>query len=157
MTAASGIFISYRRKDSGYAAVGLYDRLKEQFGAKNVFKDVDNLQPGDDFVDSITKALASCDVLLALIGPQWDTITDEQGRRIDDPGDFVRIEIENALRKQVRVIPVLVDGASMPARHRLPASLEPFARRQAIQLTSARFERDAAERNFGRPNSHLGS
>jgi hypothetical protein len=101
-----------------------------------VFKDVDSIQLGDDFVDVITRAVGSCDVLLALIGERWLTITDEHGRRcLDDPDDFVRLEIEAALTRNVRVIPILVDGARMPNADE---------RRQALELSPARFEFDSS-------------
>jgi hypothetical protein len=89
-----------------------------------IFKDIDSIQLGDDFVEVITTAVGSCDVLLALIGDRWLTITDERGRaRLDDPDDFVRLEIEAALTRNVRVIPILVEGARMPrADHLRPAS-----------------------------------
>ena len=95
------IFISYRRQETAWPAGRLYDVLVEHFPAEQVFKDVDNIEPGDDFVERITAAVASCDVLLALIGPQWLTITDENGqRRLDDPEDYVRLEIETALNAE---------------------------------------------------------
>jgi len=109
------IFISYRREETAYPAGWLFDRLAERFGPKQVFKDVDSIELGDDFVQMITRAVGSCDVLLALIGDQWLTITDVHGRRrLDDPDDFVRLEIEAALTRNVRIIPILVDGANMP-------------------------------------------
>jgi TIR domain len=113
---SSGVFISYRRTDSDYPAGWLFERLAERFGRDRVFKDVDSLQPGDDFAEVITAAASSCSALVAVIGERWLTITDEYGRRrLDDPDDFVRLEIEAALNRGVRVSPVLVDRASMPA------------------------------------------
>jgi hypothetical protein len=93
--AASGrIFVSYRREETAYPAAWLYDRLADRFGDGQVFKDVDSIELGDDFAEVITGAVGSCDVLLALIGNQWLRITDEHGRRrLDDPDDFVRVEI----------------------------------------------------------------
>ena len=109
------IFISYRRDETAYAAGWLYDRLAEHYGGGQVFKDVDSIELGDDFVEVINGAVGSCDVLLALVGDEWLTITDAGGRRrLDDPHDFVRLEIEAALARNVRVIPILVDGARMP-------------------------------------------
>ena len=144
--AASGrIFISYRREETAYPAGWLYDRLADRFGGRQVFKDVDSIQLGDDFVEVITRAVGSCDVLLALIGDQWLTITDEHGRRrLDDPDDFVRLEIEAALTRKVRVIPILVDGARMPRADELPDSLVKLVRRQALELSPARFEFDTS-------------
>jgi hypothetical protein len=145
-TAALGrIFISYRRQETAYPAGWLYDRLAGRFGGGQVFKDVDSIQLGDDFVEVITRAVGSCDVLLALIGDRWLTITDEHGgRRLDDPNDFVRLEIEAALTRKVRVIPILVDGARMPNANELPDSLVKLARRQALELSPARFEFDSS-------------
>src|SRR6266511_5087092 len=142
--AASGrIFISYRREDTAYPAGGLYDRLADRFADGQVFKDVDSIKLGDDFVQVLTAAVGSCDVLLALIGDRWLTVTDEDGRRrLDDPDDFARLEIEAALTRNVRVIPILVEGARMPRAVELPASLAGLVRRQALELSPSRFEFD---------------
>ena len=105
------IFISYRRDEAAYSAGWLFDRLAEHFGDGQIFKDIDSIELGDDFVEMIHRAVGSCDVLLALIGDRWLTTTDEDGaRRLDDPNDFVRVEIEAALTRDVRVIPILVTG-----------------------------------------------
>jgi WD40 repeat protein len=140
---AGRIFISYRREETAYPAGWLYDRLVDHFGQGQVFKDVDSIQLGDDFAEVITAAVARCDVLLALIGDRWLTITGEDGqRRLEDPGDFVRLEIEAALARGIRVIPVLVDGARMPRAGDLPASLAKLVRRQALELSPSRFDSD---------------
>ena len=132
------VFISYRREETAYPAGWLYDRLANQYGGGQVFKDVDSIELGDDFVEVITRAVGFCDVLLALIGDEWLTITDEEGRRrLDDPDDFVRLEIEAALARKVRIIPILVDGARMPTDEELPDSLDRLARRQALELSPA--------------------
>lgn len=116
--AATGrIFLSYRREETAYPAGWLDDRLVDRFGDAQVFNDVESIAPGDDFIEVITRAVGSCDVLLALIGDQWLTITDADGRRrLEDPGDFVRLEIEAPLARQVRVIPILVMGEDAPGR-----------------------------------------
>ena len=143
--AANRIYISYRREDAAYPAGWLFDRLVDHLGAGQVFKDVDSIQPGDDFVEEITAAVGSCAVLLAVIGPRWLTVTGEEGqRRLDDPADFVRLEIEAAFARDVRVIPVLVDGARMPRIAELPTSLAQLARRQALELSPSRFGSDTA-------------
>jgi hypothetical protein len=143
LAAPGRIFISYRREETAYPAGWLFDRLAKRFGGGQVFKDVDSIQLGDDFVEVITRAVGSCDVLLALIGPQWLTIADEQGRRrLDHPEDFVRLEIEAALTRRVRVVPILVDGARMPRAEELPGSLALLVRRQALELSPARFDFD---------------
>jgi TIR domain len=136
-----GVFVSYRRDDAAYPAGWLVDRLVGRFGVDRVFRDVDSIQPGDDFVEDIMTAVGSCAVLLAVIGVRWLAVTGEDGRRrIDDPEDFVRLEIEAALARNVRVIPVLVDGARMPSAADLPASLQGLARRQALELSPANFD-----------------
>jgi TIR domain len=138
------VFISYRREETAYPAGWLYDRLANRYGGQ-VFKDVDSIQLGDDFVEVITRAVGSCDVLLALIGDQWLTITGEDGRRrLDDPDDFVRLEIEAALTRNVRVIPILVEGARLPRADELPPSLARLVRRQALELSPARFDFDTS-------------
>jgi hypothetical protein len=148
MTASTGevparIFMTYRREDTAYPAAWLFDRLASHFGRAQVFKDIDSIELGDDFVEVITAAVGSCDVLLALIGDRWLTVRGPDGRRrVDDPGDFVRLEIEAALARNVRVIPILVQGAQMPRADELPASLSKLARRQALELSPARFDAD---------------
>src|SRR5215510_7657864 len=99
-----GIFISYRRDDCSGHAGRLYDALSLRFGSERLFMDIDTLQPGEDFVEAIEKAVGSCDVLLALIGRQWVTSSDAQGqRRLENPNDFVRLEIEAALARNIHV------------------------------------------------------
>jgi hypothetical protein len=142
-SAPGRIFISYRREETAYPAGWLFAQLADHYGGGQVFKDVDSIQLGDDFVEVITRAVGSCDVLLALIGDEWLTITDAHGRRrLDDPDDFVRLEIEAALARNVRVIPILVDGARMPRADELPDSLARLVRRQALELSPARFDFD---------------
>ncbi len=137
------IFISYRRQDSAYPAGWLYDRLADRFGPEQIFKDVDSIELGDDFVATITNAVGSCDILLALIGRQWLDIASADGeRRLDDPDDFVRLEIEAALEREVLLIPILVDGATMPRGDELPPSIAPLVRRQALELSPNRFKAD---------------
>ena len=148
MTASAGnvtgrIFMSYRREDTAYPAGWLYDRLARHFARGQVFKDIDSIELGDDFVEVITTAVGSCDVLLALIGDRWLTLTGQDGRRrLDNLDDFVRLEIEAALARDVRVIPILVEGARMPRADELPASLSKLARRQALELSPSRFDVD---------------
>ena len=138
------IFISYRRDDAAYPAGWLFDRLVNHFGDGQVFRDVDTIQLGDDFVADIAAAVGSCAVLLAVIGDRWLTVTGEEGgRRLDDPADLVRLELEAALTRDIRVIPVLVDRARMPRAAELPASLEKLASRQAHELSPNRFNSDA--------------
>jgi TIR domain len=142
-TASGRIFLSYRREETGYAAGWLYDRLNERFSNGQVFKDVDSIKLGEDFIDAIATAVESCDVLLALIGDRWLTITGPDGRRrLDAPEDFVRLEIETALTRDVRVIPILVAGAKMPDAADLPPNLASLVRRQALDLRPNHFKAD---------------
>ena len=139
---AGRVFISYRRQDTAWPARQLYDLLVAELGADRVFKDVDDIEPGDDFVEQIRSAVGACQVLLALIGPQWLTILDAKGRpRIYDPQDFVQLEVETALnRDDVRVIPILVDNARMPTPEELPPGLAGLARRQAVEISPVNFD-----------------
>ena len=141
MSAGNGrIFISYRRQETAWPARQLYEVLVARFGSEAVFKDVDDIEPGEDFVDRITEAVAACDFLLALIGPQWLTMTDATGaRRLDDPEDFVRLELSAALSRGVRVVPILVDGARMPRADELPHDLAAVTRRQAVEISPVGF------------------
>ena len=106
------IFISYRRQDSGDVTGRIYDRLVQQFGREAIFKDVDSIPLGVDFRISLGDAVGQCNLLLAVIGRRWLSIQNESGaRRLDDPRDFVRIEIEAALQRDIPVIPLLVQGS----------------------------------------------
>lgn len=141
-----GIFISYRRQDSQSAAGRLADHLRDAMAGVPIFRDVETIEPGVDFVEAIGRALQSCGVLLAVIGPRWSSATDAAGkRRLDNPDDYTRLEIATALqRTDVRVIPVLVEGAVMPAGEELPDDLKPLSRRNAIELTDKRWEFDVS-------------
>ena len=139
------VFVSYRRDDTAAYAGRLYDRLSDAFGESNVFMDVDSIAPGDDFVESINSAVGACTLLLALVGRDWVGSGEPAGRRrIDDPSDYVRLEIETALDRHIRVVPVLVDGAAVPESSELPYSLRPLARRQAGYLSHSQFRSDVA-------------
>jgi hypothetical protein len=152
----SDIFVSYRRADSAGWTGRLVETLKEQFGEDAVFKDIDTIQPGVDFVDAIRAAVGSCKVLLAVIGPDWLTALGEVGRDRRHGADYVRTEISAALDRKVRVIPVLVGGAGMPRQDDLPTDLEALARRNAIEVSDTRWDYDserlvaALERALGR-------
>jgi hypothetical protein len=137
--------MSYRRQETEWPAGWLFDRLAEHFHGAEVFKDIDSIEFGDDFVEVITTAVQSCDVLLALIGDRWLTMTDDEGRRrIDNPDDYVRIEIEAALDRNVRVVPILIYGARMPRAQDVPPSLAGLVRRQALELSVSRFDDDVS-------------
>ena len=137
------IFISYRREESRWSARSLHDRLTQRFDRKQIFMDVDSVGLGEDFVKTIEETVGSCDVLIAVIGAHWLTSTDARGgRRLDNPEDFVRTEIATALRRHIRVIPVLVDGASMPQSADLPDDLKPLVRRNALLVGDTHFDDD---------------
>jgi hypothetical protein len=138
-----GIFISYRREQNAAHAGRLYDRLSEAFGEQAVFMDVDSIGLGLDFARVLDQAVSSCAVMLVLIGPGWAGIADQRGRRLDDPGDYVRQEVETGLRREIRVVPVLVHGAVLPQLEELPEGLRPLARRQAFPLPDESFRSQA--------------
>ncbi len=137
------IFISYRRDDTGAEAGRLNDKLEAVFSRKIIFYDVDSISPGRDFPKDLADGVAQCDVFLAIIGVRWaDAIDSAGGRRLDDPNDFVRIEMELALRLGKQIIPVLVDDAKMPRPETLPESLRPVTQRNAVRLRHERFHAD---------------
>jgi hypothetical protein len=141
----NGVFISYRRQDSAPYAGRIYDRLCGRFGNDAVFMDVDDIAPGTDFRQAISRTLDRARVLLAVIGPRWLNATDAAGaRRLDDPADYVSQEIVRALESGMRVIPLLVGGANMPAETELPAELGPLSKLNALEMGDARFEQDMA-------------
>jgi TIR domain len=122
----------------------MVDRLSRTFNRDQLFFDIDNIDPGLDFKKVVSEKLQACDVLLGVIGPGWLSSSNERGaRRVDNPKDYVRIEIETALARDIRVIPVLVDGAPMPDEERLPDTLRPLAHRNAVRLEHERFGSDA--------------
>ena len=130
-----GIFISYRRQDTLETVGRILDHLSQAFERERLFLDVDRQAPGDDYRTVISRALAQSEVVLVVIGMEWlDAATREGRRRLDDPDDMVRIEIETAFERNLRVVPVLVEGASVPPPARLPASLQPLSFRTAMQL-----------------------
>ena len=140
-----GIFISYRREDSAGHAGRLFDRLSSHFGKNRVFMDVSDIEPGTDFVEAIDKAVGSCDALVVVIGREWLTCSDAAGhRRLENPSDFIRLETTTALKRNIRVIPVLVQGASMPTAGDLPEELKNLARRQAVEISDTRWDSDAS-------------
>lgn len=131
----AGIFISYRRKESRPHARLIFQDLRKRYRRGRVFMDVDGLKPGENFRDKIGRQLEGCTVLLALIGPQWAQVLDEQGvLRLHDERDFVRMEIATALQRGITVIPVLIEGAKMPPAAGLPVDLHPMLDRHAFTL-----------------------
>ena len=141
---AGKIFINYRRDDSAGTAGRLHDRLAQTFGRENLFMDVDHIPAGVDFVDYLPSQVAACDVFLAVIGPNWLDAKDDDGRRrFDNPNDYVAIEIAAALARNIRVIPVLIDGARTPKADKLPDSIKPLVRRNAVEVRHTNFGHDA--------------
>jgi hypothetical protein len=141
-----GVFISYRRDDSGGYAGRLFDVLAGRFGPEQTFMDLDDIRGGDDFTAVIGEKVSQCSALLAVIGDRWLTLTGPDGiRRLDAPGDFVRLEIAKALERGVRVIPVLVSGAAMPRPEDLPEALRPLSVHQAVEVRDAHFHADAGQ------------
>jgi hypothetical protein len=139
---SANIFINYRREDSAGHTGRLFDRLSARLPGR-VFMDIDTLEPGVDFVEVIEKAVGSCEVLIVVMGQEWLRVKDAAGhRRLDDPADYVRLELATALQRKIRVIPVLVQGAPMPRAEDLPADLAKLARRNAIELSDARWAYD---------------
>jgi len=136
----SGIFISYRRSDSAPHAGRLHDRLCDYFGPDKVFMDVDDIKPGADFVSLIGEKVASCDALIAIIGKGWLTRDKKGASRLDDPTDFVRLEVEHALKRDILLIPALVEGAEMPRAEDLPGPLGELSQRQAVELSDKDFQ-----------------
>jgi hypothetical protein len=131
------VFISYRHEDSEGHTGRLYDAFEQHFGAEQVFMDIDAIPLGVDFRDVINQRVSSCDVLIAVIGRQWLTIADSKGPRLENPEDYVRLEIKAALERNVRVIPALVQGVEvMPGAHELPPDLAALSTRHGIQLRS---------------------
>ena len=143
--AASGprFFLSYRRGDSAGHAGRLADHLLDRFGAGSVFMDVESIEAGADFMQAVDRAICDSDAVLVLIGPGWLDATASDGRRrLENTGDFVRMEIEAALRSDTRVIPVLVGGARMPAEDQLPDAIAALASRNAVELQDRRWRED---------------
>jgi hypothetical protein len=133
-------FVSYRREDSGVWARLIANYLGSEVGEDRVFLDVDDINPGSVFGRALRDGLNECDVLLALIGPQWLNAQKNGRFRLDDPQDFVRFEIRLALRRRIRVIPLLIGGARMPEAGELPKDLQGLTQREAVTLTDANFD-----------------
>ena len=159
MTAAlPKAFISYRRSDSLSATGRLYDRLNVAYPGM-FFRDVSGIGVGVDFTKEIERAVSSSVVLIAVIGPAWATEAADGKRRLDDTDDFVRLELSGALKRKIRIIPVLVGGASMPEEEELPAELHALRKWNAIQLVEEYYEEglqrliDALSSQLGEPRT----
>ena len=143
MAASFKIVVNYRREDTAGHAGRLYDDLAERFGEDSVFMDIDAIPPGVDFAHAIEQAIGSAQAFLALIGPRWITAADAAGaRRLEQPDDFVRLEIEAALGAEMLLIPVLFQGAAMPGTEQLPPSLAGLTRRNAVEIRNSSWRYD---------------
>ena len=140
------VFISYRRDDAGGWAGRMEDDLADRFGSERVFRDI-KIPAGVDYEQHIEQVLDACHVVVVVIGPEWATLKNEDGTlRLEQSDDLLRREIERALaRRDVEVIPVLVQRARMPAAHSLPPELRALARRQAIELSDSRWNHDMGQ------------
>lgn len=142
------VFISYRRDDNSAFVGRLYDYLERDFTAKRLFIDVENVKGGQDFPTVIDDKVAQSDVFLAVIGDSWLSLTDEKGqRRLDNKEDFLRLEIESALKRNKRIIPVLIEDVEMPTAEQLPGAIVDLTRKQAVRISNARFRSDYVELN----------
>jgi TIR domain len=140
------IFINYRRNDSGSYALNIAQYLERKFGRNSVFIDIDQIKAGQVFSEVLDSKLAQCKVMLAVIGPQWLTARDQTtgGLRLEDPNDWVRLEIECALTRGIPVVPILVGGAKLPAQGELPSSLRPLVAHQCATITTDGFRYEMA-------------
>jgi hypothetical protein len=142
----STVFISYRRQTAAGEARALFNDLVARLGESAVFMDVDSISLGRDFRSELQKTLAACDLMLVIIDKDWAAVKDERGRtRLEDAGDFVRMEIEAGLKRNIAVTPVLVKGAQMPAPEALPAEIRDLAYRNGFELSHSRWESDVRE------------
>ena len=136
------IFLSYRRDDAAGYARAIVGELVQRFGAERVFMDVEDISAGQGFAEAIERAVGGATVLLVLIGRHWHGGREGEPSRLNEPGDFVRREVAAALARDMRVIPLLLDGAAMPTEAELPAALQQMAGRQALEISNARFAAD---------------
>jgi hypothetical protein len=142
----SAVFVSYRRENTAGEARALFNDLAARLGENSVFMDVDSIALGRDFRVVLEETTASCDLMLVLIGRNWVDAKDEGGRtRLENPGDYVRLEIEAALKRNIPVTPVLVQGARMPVAEQLPETIRDFAYRNGFELSNTRWESDVRE------------
>lgn len=139
------IFFSYRRNDVPELTARIHARLSENFGEESLFLDIDSIETGADFAHEILQALQSCDIMLVIIGPNWLEISHgSSDRRIDDPMDYLRMEIESSLSRGLSIIPVVIEPAEMPKEDELPNSIQRLSRKQGLKLRNEHFEDDIA-------------
>jgi hypothetical protein len=137
------IFLNYRREDTRGYAGRLYDRLTSRFREDQIFRDIDAIPPGIDYMEYVDQVVGQCDVMLVLIGETWISVKDGRGRRrLEDPRDLVRLEIAAALERNIPVVPVLIQGARMPTEEDLPEHIEGLARRNALEMSDSHWNHD---------------
>lgn len=139
------VFISYRVQDTSGETGRLVDALKNHFEEDQIFMDIDKIEPGVDFTEVLSHSLDTCDVMLAIIGPNWQGRDSNNLSRIKKPDDWVRLELSTALKRNIRVVPVLVDGASLPDVNELPEDLEGLSRRQTYEISNKRWRYDTEQ------------
>lgn len=145
-TRKQNIFINYRVHDTAGETGRLVDRLKQRFNDDQIFMDIDKIEPGLDFTKAISKSLESCDIMLAIIGPHWLGVNaTDHTSRIKNPNDWVKTEISTALQRDIRVVPVLVDGGQLPETDDLPAELQPLLLRQSFEISNKRWDYDTEQ------------
>jgi hypothetical protein len=130
----SSIVISYRREDTPGTVGWMHELLVRNYGKSTVYRDIDQIDAAEDFRKSIGKALRKCDLVLAAIGPRWSGNLDAGRRRLDDPNDWVRVELETALQLGIPILPILMEGAAMPSPDELPDKLKELAFKQALRV-----------------------
>ena len=153
---ATNIFISYRKDDSKWNTQLLYDRLSHYFSPRAIFKDFNTIKPGEDYRQVINEALKKCHILLVIIGKNWLNSSDENGRqRLQNPEDLLRIEIETALSRNIRVIPILFDNITIPSKALLPESLWPLVFKQSVSVSESNFDYDIKHLAEAIKNKHI--
>ena len=135
------IFISYRRDDTSWVTTSIYQSLLKHFSKDQIFRDVDSIPYGVDFFQLIENEVSKCDAFIVVIGKDWLKLTDVTNT-LENSTDFVRIEIATAFKRNVRVIPVIIDGARMPKPNELPDEMKPLSRINAVPVSNARFNTD---------------
>lgn len=140
------IFVSYRREDSRGETGRLIRDLELHLAPDQLFRDIDNIEPGSDFIESIQSAISACEATIVVIGPKWLEATDRDGkRRLDNSDDYVRLEVAAALKRDIRVIPVLVGNARLPDADELPSDLQSLASRHCLDLSETRWDYDVEQ------------
>ena len=144
-TSDKKIFISYRVQDTAGETGRLADALKQHFADDQLFMDIENLEPGADFTQAIDHSLGICEVMLVVIGPRWTGPREGKPSRIYEEDDWVRQEVSTALRRNVRVVPLLVDGGTLPPAEDLPPELQPLLKRQCMEISNKRWRYDTEQ------------